>query len=133
MEIFNRLNYLPDSRLVAETFSLTKNKSYNLFSKVNDIVNEKTGLSMTQDIFPKKTKCKYLFSQLRDAFYDFACDKGMGEVRDVNNKSKLRTYKTFKSYLKAENYLHCISNLKIRYSVEIILSFEVRFKGLICP
>ncbi len=113
-KFLNRLNNLPESRLVAQTFLLTKDKPYNHFSKVNDIVHKNTGLTMTKDIFQKKNKCKLLFSQLRDSFHDFACDKGMSEVRSVTQESKLRTYRMFKSYLKVENYLKYIHNSKIR-------------------
>ncbi len=113
-KFLNRLNYLPDSRLVAQTFLLTKDRPYNLFAKVNNIVHENTGLNMTKETFQKKNKCKLLFSQLRDSFHDFACDKGMGEVRNITQESKLRTYKTYKSYIKTESYLNSIHNSKIR-------------------
>ena len=41
-------------------------------------------------------------------------DKGIGEVRNITQESKLRTYKTYKSDLKTERYLNSIHNSKIR-------------------
>ncbi len=113
-KFLNRLNFLDDTRLVSQVFAITKNKPYNLFTKVNNMVYDITGLTMTKDIYIKKPRYKLLSHQLRDAFQDFSCDKAISEVKSVDQNSKLRTYKTFKPYFKTEKYLSCIHNSRIR-------------------